>query len=105
MRPDKVRPFALAAEAELLDLHQGDDGIVVIGLDEIDIRGRDRRLRVEVVTIAAPTAADLDRIGGEGVGAPRRPRQSPLAPTELRPDPPPHHPPAFLPRPPHDPTK
>src|SRR5260370_35551337 len=70
MRPDKVRPFALAAEAELLDLHQGDDGIVVIGLDEIDIRGRDRRLRVEAVTIAAPTAADLDRIGGKRDRAP-----------------------------------
>ena len=67
MRADEARRLALGAEAEILDLHEADDGIVVIGLDEVDVFGPEPGLVVELARVERPAAAILDRIVREGV--------------------------------------
>ena len=68
-RAHERRAFALGAEAEVLELQHDDDRIVVVGLDEVDRLGRRAGLRVEVVAVDAPAAAQQHRVVGEGVVA------------------------------------
>ena len=63
------RAFALGAEAEVLELHHHDDGVVVIGLDEVDVGRRDTRLRVQLVTVGPPAATHHHRVLRIGVVA------------------------------------
>src|SRR5688572_30752810 len=63
------RTFALLAEAQVLELHERDYGIVVVGLHEVDVAGLALRLRVELVAVERPAGAYLHRVGSEGVVA------------------------------------
>ena len=67
VRADEVRPLALLAEAEVLELHHDDHRIVVVGLDEIDVARLEPGHRPELVDIERPAAAHLHRIGRKGV--------------------------------------
>src|SRR5882724_7864038 len=46
---DELRPFALGAEAEILDLEHADHGIVVIDLDHVDVGRANPRRGVELI--------------------------------------------------------
>ena len=65
----EIRTLSLGAETEVLDLHQGDHGIIVIGLEKVDVLWCDARLIVERLAVERPAAAKLDRILGIGVVA------------------------------------
>ena len=67
MPADEFGRLALAAKSQILDLHEADDRIIVIGLDEIHIFGANAGVVVKPVHIHGPTAPDLDRIVGIGV--------------------------------------
>ena len=68
-RANEGRPLALGAKAQVLELQHHDDRVVVVGLDEVDRLGPDAGLRVEVVAVDAPAAAQQHRVVGEGVVA------------------------------------
>src|SRR5437773_9245737 len=83
---NEVRTFAFAAEAEILELHDADNRIIVIDLDQVDVRRPDARGSVKIIPVHHPAAAMLDRIVGQGVvpfdgaGEPRvRQAQTPCA--------------------------
>ena len=65
--PHEIRAFALLAEAEILDLHDVDDRIVIVGGDDIDVRRADPGLRIHFVAIERPSATILNWIVGIGV--------------------------------------
>ena len=75
VRAHELWAFALGAEAEVFDLHHVDDRIVVICLEEIQVRRLDAGLRVELVAVEDPTAALLHRVLREGVEALHCPQQ------------------------------
>ena len=54
---DERGPLALAAEAEILELHHRDHRVVVVGLDEVDVAGPDAGLRVERLALERPAGA------------------------------------------------
>ena len=64
---NEFRGFALASEAEVLDLHQADDRIIIIDLDHIDIGRSDTGHLIETVAIHRPAPAVLDRIVGKRI--------------------------------------
>ncbi len=57
----------LLAEAEILKLHHGDDGIVVIGLHEINVVGCQAGHVIELAAIHRPAAAGLHRVFRESI--------------------------------------
>ncbi len=67
MAAHEVRRLALGAEAQILELQHVDHGIVVVGLEEIDVVRRDAGHAVEFAAVHCPAAAILDRIVGVGV--------------------------------------
>ena len=78
--------FALGAESEILELHEVDHGIIIIGLQEVHIGRADARLRVKIVPVHRPAAAHLDRIVREGVmplDSPQDAREGKAAPSRL----------------------
>src|ERR1700733_7478458 len=64
---NEVRAFAFLAEAKILDLHDVDDRVVVVGGNHIDVRRADFGLRIHFVGIERPAAAILNWIVGIGV--------------------------------------
>src|ERR1700677_5038316 len=62
MATNEVRSFALGAKAEILDLQDVDHGIVVIGLDQVDIGRPDAGRFVQAIAVHHPAAAILPRI-------------------------------------------
>ena len=67
MRTDEGCALALGAEAEILQLHHHDDGVVVVGLHNVDAIRRASGHHPKLVAVDRPTAAQLDGIVGEGV--------------------------------------
>src|SRR5580704_11995321 len=67
MRSDESRPFALGAESKVLDLHDLDDGVVVIGLEKVDVARLDAGLIEQIFAIERPSAAKLNGVIGKCV--------------------------------------
>src|SRR5882757_8830822 len=65
MIADELRAFALGAEAEVFKLHEADNGIVIVSLEEIHVLMSDTRMRKELVAIQSPATAHLNRVLGE----------------------------------------
>ncbi|MNS77874.1 hypothetical protein D3C72_1114660 [compost metagenome] len=63
------RALALLAEAQVLELHHHDDGVVVVGLHEVERGGLHAGLCIEVVAVLAPAALHHHRVFGVGVVA------------------------------------
>src|SRR2546426_8376186 len=61
------RRFALAAEAEVLELQERNHRVVVVGLHEVHVARAGAGLRVELFAIERPAGAHLHRIRGKGV--------------------------------------
>lgn len=62
MGADELLGFALGAKPEILELHHHDDGVIVIGLDEVDRAARNAGLVPERGDVLRPTAAQLNPV-------------------------------------------
>src|SRR5262249_18291497 len=60
----ELRAFALAAETEVLELHQRDHRIVVARTPKVQAPGAGPRLREKLVAVERPAGAHLHRVAG-----------------------------------------